>query len=126
MIRTENRIAQLIQKAKRTDSSAEMRLRGDALVVVVLPEREYEHLRAIRNAQKTLVTRPPKSRAEYLADTERALRRYEKKYKMTSAKFYRRFQAGELGETEDFFDWRVEYNAYRRMTGRANGKRQAA
>jgi len=118
-------IDQLIKQAKRSAAPVEALVRGEEMVVVVMPKRDYEQLRAIRDAAQSLATRPPKTLAGYLAETTRALRRYEKKYGMKSAEFHRRFQAGELDEDErDYFDWRVEYNAYRRLKRRvANGKR---
>jgi hypothetical protein len=82
---------------------------------VVQPTRPKITLKQL--AEKDLVTRPPKTRARYKSETLRALRRYERKHKMTSAEFYRRFQAGELLEDErDYFDWRVRYNSYLRMS----------
>ena len=36
---------------------------------------------------------------------ERGLGESEKRYGMESAAFYRRFEAGELGDAMDFFEW---------------------
>ena len=36
---------------------------------------------------------------------ERDLREFEMRYAMESATFYRRFEAGELGDAMDFFEW---------------------
>lgn len=36
---------------------------------------------------------------------ERDLRGFEERYDMDSATFYRRFEAGELGDAMDFFEW---------------------
>ena len=36
---------------------------------------------------------------------ERDLREFEERYGMESATFYRRFEAGELGDAMDFFEW---------------------
>jgi len=36
---------------------------------------------------------------------ERDLREFERRYGMESAAFYRRFEAGELGDAMDFFEW---------------------
>lgn len=41
------------------------------------------------------------------------LREYEAKYGLTSADFYRKFESGELEETEDFLRWRSKYYGYR-------------
>ena len=36
---------------------------------------------------------------------ERDLREFEQRYGMESGAFYRRFEAGELGDAMDFFEW---------------------
>ena len=36
---------------------------------------------------------------------ERDLREFEERYTMESATFYRSFEAGELGDAMDFFEW---------------------
>jgi hypothetical protein len=36
---------------------------------------------------------------------ERELREFEERYDMESETFYRRFEAGELGDAMDFFEW---------------------
>lgn len=41
----------------------------------------------------------------HLERYERDLREFERRYSMESAGFYRRFEAGELGDTVDFFEW---------------------
>jgi prevent-host-death family protein len=116
-------IGELIEKASRSAMPVEVPVRGKE-VVVVLPQRDYEQWRAIREAKRLIPMRPRKTLAEYFAETRRTLRWYEKKYEMTSAEFYRRFQAAELPEQEEFFDWRVEYNAFLNMRKRlANAKR---
>jgi len=40
-----------------------------------------------------------------LARYERDLQEFEQRYKMESTVFYRRFEAGELGDAMDFFEW---------------------
>lgn len=113
-------IAQLVEKAKHSTAPVEIRVRDAKMVVVVLLQQDYEQLQAIRKAEKIIVTRPSKTPSGYLAETERALHRYKKKYRMTSVEFYRRFQAGALDESQrDYFDWRVTYNAHRRLKKRA-------
>jgi hypothetical protein len=117
-------IDRLIERAKRSAAPVEAPVRDAQVVVVVLPQRDYEQWRAIRKAKQLIPMRPRKTRAEYFAETQRTLRRYEKKYKMSSVEFYRRFQAAELPEREEFFDWRVEYHAFLNMKKRiANAKR---
>lgn len=51
-------------------------------------------------------------------DLKHRLKEFEKKYQMPSEHFYRRFQAGELGDDIDFFEW----NAYYEMLTTAQGK----
>ena len=40
-----------------------------------------------------------------LEQYEQDLREFEKRYGMESAAFYRQFEAGELGDAIDFFEW---------------------
>ena len=40
---------------------------------------------------------------------EQDLREFEERYGMESATFYRRFEAGELGDAMDFFEWAGVY-----------------
>jgi hypothetical protein len=44
-----------------------------------------------------------------LADLQRRLEAFEGRCGMSSAEFYRRFRAGELGDTADFVEWSVFY-----------------
>jgi hypothetical protein len=44
---------------------------------------------------------------------EQDLREFEKRYGMESATFYRRFEAGELGDAMDFFEWAGLYELRR-------------
>lgn len=32
---------------------------------------------------------------------------YEEKYKLSSADFYRRFQEGDIGDEQDYFEWKA-------------------
>jgi hypothetical protein len=40
------------------------------------------------------------------------LQHYEQQHQMTSAEFYRRFQAGELGDDMDMIEWSAFYDMY--------------
>ena len=40
---------------------------------------------------------------------ERDLREFEQRYSMSSSSFYERFEAGELGDAMDFFEWAGVY-----------------
>jgi hypothetical protein len=44
-----------------------------------------------------------------IGEMEQQLRTYEAQYQMSSDEFYRRFQAGELGDSADFFEWNTYY-----------------
>ncbi|HEY89802.1 MAG TPA: hypothetical protein G4N98_08770 [Thermoflexia bacterium] len=46
---------------------------------------------------------------------ERELREFEKRYNMKSATFYQRFEAGELGDAMDFFEWAGLYELRRAL-----------
>ncbi|MBP7963331.1 MAG: hypothetical protein KBG20_21130 [Caldilineaceae bacterium] len=37
---------------------------------------------------------------------------FEKKYQMPSAEFYRKFQAGQMGDDFEFFEWSAMYRMY--------------
>jgi len=47
-----------------------------------------------------------------IKDLENRLKQFEETYRMTSEQFYRRFQAGELGDSIDFFEWNTYYEMY--------------
>ena len=49
---------------------------------------------------------------------ERDLRELEERYSMESATFYRRFEAGELGDTMDFFEWAGLYELRQDIIGK--------
>ncbi|MGI0491328.1 hypothetical protein ACN4EG_05915 [Alkalinema pantanalense CENA528] len=42
-------------------------------------------------------------------DLKHRLKEYEDKYQMPSEHFHQRFQAGELGDDIDFFEWNTYY-----------------
>ena len=74
------------------------------ITIVPLPKR----------CEGTDETRP--SPEEYFYRIVKGLHRYERKYRMTSEEFYRRFQSGDIQEGPfDYFDWRVLYDGYRYM-----------
>lgn len=43
--------------------------------------------------------------SQQVTDLEEHLRQYEEKYQISSQDFYQQFQAGELGDSADFFEW---------------------
>lgn len=121
-------VAQLVARAKESTVPVEIRVQDSDMVVAVLSRVELDKLRALQKFGRYLKPSHPKTLAEHLAEVRRTLRGYERKYKMTSAEFYWRFQAGELGEDElDYFDWRVQFNSYKHLKKKiANGKRKTA
>jgi len=49
---------------------------------------------------------------------ERDLREFERRYGMGSETFYRRFEAGELGDAMDFFEWAGLYELRQDLLGK--------
>ena len=47
-----------------------------------------------------------------VSDLEIRLKRFEEKYHMLSESFYQHFQAGELGDSMDFFEWNTYYEMW--------------
>lgn len=47
--------------------------------------------------------------SQQVIDLEARLKRFEEKYQIASKDFYRQFQAGELGDSADFFEWNTYY-----------------
>ncbi|GAP98906.1 hypothetical protein [Leptolyngbya sp. NIES-2104] len=43
---------------------------------------------------------------------EERLKKFEEAYQMPSEQFYQKFQAGELGDSIDFFEWNTYYEMY--------------
>jgi hypothetical protein len=54
-----------------------------------------------------------------IADLERRLQIFEAQYGMPSSDFYRRFQAGELGDTAAFFEWNTYYEMIEEASSQA-------
>jgi hypothetical protein len=46
---------------------------------------------------------------QQVAELETDLQQYETQYQMSSADFYQRFRAGELGDDIDFVEWSYFY-----------------
>jgi len=51
-----------------------------------------------------------------LAELRADLTRFEQQYGMTSADFFAKYQAGEMGDHADAFEWNVLYKMYTRLT----------
>lgn len=57
---------------------------------------------------------------------ERDLHEFEERYKLDSTKFYQRFEAGEMGDAMDFFEWAGLYELYQAIQGKVNQLETAA
>jgi len=53
-----------------------------------------------------------KSKRLSFEELSERLKAYEKKYGYSTIEFYRRFQAGELGDDDDFMMWAGLYHLY--------------
>lgn len=51
----------------------------------------------------------------YLRQYARDLQEFELRFDMESHLFYRRFEAGELGDSMDFFEWAGLYDLYQEV-----------
>lgn len=56
---------------------------------------------------------------------EQSLVAFEKRYEMESEAFYHRFEAGELGDEMDFFEWSSLYELYQNLGVKINQLEQA-
>lgn len=50
-----------------------------------------------------------------IASLQEELRTFEKKYTMTSAEFFAKFQKGGLGDAMDFVEWSALYQMHRKF-----------
>ena len=72
----------------------------------VLEEKSKEYM-VLKSAisRELVITNAQESK--YMKEIEK----YERKYKMDSKEFLKKFDAGELGDNEDFFHWAVAIDA---------------
>ncbi|MCT7948873.1 hypothetical protein NG798_03660 [Ancylothrix sp. C2] len=73
-----------------------------SLVQIILSLSDEERQYLEREVQKH-------SLAKQIEDLEHNLKKFEEKYQMSSQKFYQEFQAGQLGDSIDFFEWNTYY-----------------
>ena len=59
----------------------------------------------IRNALSFALNSAALNARQRLGHYTGICKQFEKKHKMTSAKFMERFEAGKLGDEQEFFDW---------------------
>lgn len=81
-------------------------------VILSLSDEEQEYLEQEISKKYSL--------RQEIAKIEQKIQGFEQKYQMQSEDFFQRFQAGELGDSMDFFEW----NAYHEML--ANAKLEAS
>ncbi len=55
---------------------------------------------------------------EELEELRAELKVYEQRFEMTSEDFFRKFSAGELDDSADFFEWSALYQMYLRASER--------
>jgi len=53
-----------------------------------------------------------------IKEYKKELEEYEERYKMTSEEFIRRYNNGELGDEEKWFDWLLAYKAFNHLIER--------
>jgi len=56
---------------------------------------------------------------------EQSLAEFEQRYEMKSDAFYCRFEAGELGDEMDFFEWSGLYELYKDLSAKIHRLEQA-
>jgi hypothetical protein len=71
-----------------------------AQVILSLSDEERQWLE--RELQKASVS-------SQVQDLKARLKQFEESYQMSSEDFYKRFQAGELEDSIDFFEWNTYY-----------------
>lgn len=74
-----------------------------AQIILTLSDEERQFL------EKTIQRSSTKKQIQSL---EERLKQFEETYRMPSAQFYQKFQAGELGDSIDFFEWNTYYEMY--------------
>jgi len=71
-----------------------------AQIILTLSSEERQFLeKTIQRASTT----------KELQSLEERLKKFENTYQMSSDQFYQKFQAGELGDSIDFFEWNTYY-----------------
>jgi hypothetical protein len=58
-----------------------------------------------------------------LADLGEELARFEQRYGMSSADFFARYQAGQMGDDADVFEWNALYKMHTRLADAVNSLR---
>lgn len=74
----------------------------ESLAQIILSLSHEERQLLERKIQETSI-------APRVQDLRERLKGFEERYQMSSKVFYQRFQAGELGDSADFFEWNTYY-----------------
>lgn len=82
-----------------------------AQIILSLSEEERQLLES--KVQKPVIL-------QQVTDLESRLKSLEQKYQMSSEQFYQRFQAGELGDSMDFFEWNTYYEMWNSAQAKAS------
>jgi len=80
-----------------------------------MPKSGEELKRLLREAAKK------SSPVDEFVSVVRELARYEQRYSMESADFYRKFNTGELGDAMDYIRWAAQYRMYQEMRTEIEG-----
>jgi hypothetical protein len=65
--------------------------------------------KVVENALNKVVNYQLAKYRNHIAQINQELEKFETNYKMSSEQFYQDFQAGELGDDENFFEWSSLY-----------------
>lgn len=82
------------------------------MATITIRTNKREKHETLRGLVRTALHREQENLQFALARTQGQLAQFEKRYRMTSAKFYRRYQSGKLDDRNDFIDWSGEYQIY--------------
>lgn len=82
------------------------------MATITIRANGREKHETVRGLVQSALQREQENLKLALARTEGELARFEKRYRMPSAQFYRGYQSGKLGDRDDFIDWAGEYQIY--------------
>jgi len=83
------------------------------MVQVIIKPNNKKH---ILNLLETSVERKKLSFKIAIRQTKEILYKFEKRYKMKTNSFYKKFQQGLLGDKTDFIEWAGEREIFNRLT----------
>ncbi|MBM3181832.1 MAG: hypothetical protein FJZ86_15990 [Chloroflexi bacterium] len=73
--------------------------------LAVKTDKSHYEKGSIRNAVSFALSSAASNAHQRFEHYTGICKKFEKKYKMTSAKFMEQFDAGKLGDEQEFFDW---------------------